>query len=267
VFGLGALAGRRLALAPLRRVTQHPRVVATKPLAPPADVGSRQSSTQPTSSWQPYTWKGREYIGGGVNVYHNRARIYDPALGRFTTEDPMGYEAGDTNLYAFTGNNPRNWNDPSGHSYGVVAAQSAAIGAYTGGIVAGLNCIFNIVEDSLRKALENPTSIQKVSMSQCGVEIIKGAGWGAIAGGTGGLGVRAFRRGQEYVIRSTFPILRIAPFGNRTGHPTGRYPHYHRQVPHPTPGRARRGEAAPNQGSDRHRPWDSKPGEPFWDRF
>jgi RHS repeat-associated protein len=105
---------------------------------------------------QPYSWKGREYIGGGVNVYHNRARIYDPALGRFTTEDPMGYEAGDTNLYAFTWNNPRNWNDPSG-----LAAAGESAG--TGGIVlpstaamvqiaVRISCTFDIISSALSYA-------------------------------------------------------------------------------------------------------------------
>jgi RHS repeat-associated protein len=133
-------------------------VVATKPLAPPADVGSRQSSTQPTSSWQPYTWKGREYIGGGVNVYHNRARIYDPAMGRFTSEDPMEYDLGYRNLYAFGWNNPRRWNDPSGLAS---AAENAAI---AGGIVLiaavemertgiGISYTFDIVGSWLASAL------------------------------------------------------------------------------------------------------------------
>jgi RHS repeat-associated protein len=108
--------------------------------------------------WQPYTWKGREYIGGGVNVYHNRARIYDPALGRFTTEDPMGYEAGDTNLYSFGWNNPRRWNDPSGLAS---AAENAAI---AGGIVliaaveiertgTGISCTFDIAGSWIAHAL------------------------------------------------------------------------------------------------------------------
>ena len=49
---------------------------------------------------QLYTWKGREYIAG-LDLYYNRARFFDPQLGRFTSEDPDGYDAGDTNLSAF----------------------------------------------------------------------------------------------------------------------------------------------------------------------
>jgi RHS repeat-associated protein len=40
-------------------------------------------------------------------------RRYAPAIGRWTTRDPLG-EAGGMNLYAFVGNNPVNWVDPWG---------------------------------------------------------------------------------------------------------------------------------------------------------
>ena len=40
-------------------------------------------------------------------------RYYSPAIGRWTTRDPLG-EAGGLNLYAFVGNNPVNWVDPWG---------------------------------------------------------------------------------------------------------------------------------------------------------
>lgn len=37
------------------------------------------------------------------------------AQARFISEDPMGFEGGDVNLYAYVGNNPINNNDPSGN--------------------------------------------------------------------------------------------------------------------------------------------------------
>ncbi len=43
--------------------------------------------------------------------YHLRARQYDPATGRFTQADPIGY-AGGGNLYAYAGNNPATLTDP-----------------------------------------------------------------------------------------------------------------------------------------------------------
>jgi hypothetical protein len=60
------------------------------------------------------------------------------------------------------------------------------------------------------------------------------------------------------------PNFRLAPFGNRTGHPIGRWPHYHRRVPDPrSPG-----HGMPGQGIGRHRPWETKPQDKsWWERF
>ena len=48
-----------------------------------------------------------------TGLYYFRARYYDPELGRFISEDPIGL-AGGINQYAFAGNDPVNNTDPSG---------------------------------------------------------------------------------------------------------------------------------------------------------
>jgi RHS repeat-associated protein len=48
------------------------------------------------------------------DLYHYRARYYDPALGRFLSEDPIGFEANDANLHRYVGNGATNDWDPSG---------------------------------------------------------------------------------------------------------------------------------------------------------
>lgn len=55
---------------------------------------------------------GREY-DQETKLYYNRARYYDPAVGRFLSEDPIGIEGG-LNLYTYAGNDPVNLRDPSG---------------------------------------------------------------------------------------------------------------------------------------------------------
>jgi len=50
-----------------------------------------------------------------ISLYYDRARYYDPAAGRFLGQDPMGFAAGDADLYRYTANNPTNLVDPSGN--------------------------------------------------------------------------------------------------------------------------------------------------------
>ena len=61
----------------------------------------------------PYAYTGREYDGES-DLYYVRARYYDPQTGRFLSEDPIAFAAGDPNLYRYVFNNPTNLTDPSG---------------------------------------------------------------------------------------------------------------------------------------------------------
>jgi len=57
-----------------------------------------------------YTGRERDQLTG---LLYYRARFYDPQLGRFISEDPIGL-AGGINSFAYVGNNPQNAKDPSG---------------------------------------------------------------------------------------------------------------------------------------------------------
>lgn len=64
---------------------------------------------------QPFTFVGQYGVMMEPDgFYYMRARYYDPQVGRFISEDPIGLEGGDVNLYVYAGNNPVNLIDPSG---------------------------------------------------------------------------------------------------------------------------------------------------------
>jgi len=60
-----------------------------------------------------YSYTGREW-DGDAGLYYYRARWYDGKIGRFISEDPMGFAAGDTNINRYAGNSTPNAADPSG---------------------------------------------------------------------------------------------------------------------------------------------------------
>ena len=59
-----------------------------------------------------FRYTGREFEAEDLN-YH-RARYYDPTLGRWLSEDPIGLLGGDASFYAYVLNDPINAMDPSG---------------------------------------------------------------------------------------------------------------------------------------------------------
>jgi RHS repeat-associated protein len=70
---------------------------------------TQQTGTLSNRFW--YT--GREW-DGEIGLYFYRARYYDPLVGRFVGEDPIGFEARDANLYRYVLNSSPNATDPMG---------------------------------------------------------------------------------------------------------------------------------------------------------
>jgi RHS repeat-associated protein len=60
-----------------------------------------------------FLFTGREY-NSDFGFYEYRARAYHPGLGRFMSEDPKLFDAGDYNFYRYCNNDPWDLTDPTG---------------------------------------------------------------------------------------------------------------------------------------------------------
>jgi RHS repeat-associated protein len=89
----------------------------------------------------PYSFAGRE-LDGESSLFFNRARYYDPDLGRFMSQDPVPFvEGGDINAYAYSRNNPVNMVDPTGELAWFIAP---IIGGLVGG---GIDLAFQLIQN------------------------------------------------------------------------------------------------------------------------
>jgi RHS repeat-associated protein len=134
------------------------------------------SETNPSVSFR-YGYTGRERdLESGLSYY--RARYYDPNVGRFISVDPIGFAAGDTNLYRYVGNSSTNAIDPSGELAwfvipAIVAVGGALLGAYQ-------NYSYQSAQVADRKQAEIDP-----------VNVVSSGAWGAV-GATAGLALATF---------------------------------------------------------------------------
>jgi len=122
-----------------------------------------------------------------AKLYYYKARVYDPAFGRFLQTDPVGSDD-DLDLYAYVAGDPVNKTDPSGEC-GVFIAQ--CIGAATG---AGIELAFQLADPKTREDYARAGSSLmhgdfKGAADAAGNHawsVVAAAGAGALGAGVGG---------------------------------------------------------------------------------
>ncbi|WP_017327101.1 RHS repeat domain-containing protein [Synechococcus sp. PCC 7336] len=77
--------------------------------------GNITSQSNPEVEFR-FSYAGREF-DDETGLFYNRARYLDPSTGQFISQDPLGFGAGDTNLYRYVANSPLNFTDPSGNAF------------------------------------------------------------------------------------------------------------------------------------------------------
>jgi RHS repeat-associated protein len=74
-----------------------------------------------------YAWTGRE-LDVETDLQYNRARYYDATTARWMSQDPLGFDAGDSNLYRYVNNTPTGAIDPSGDDIIILFDPTATAG-------------------------------------------------------------------------------------------------------------------------------------------
>jgi RHS repeat-associated protein len=187
---------------------------------------------------QPFKFVGQFGVITEPNgFYYMRARYYDPSVGRFISEDPIGFGGGDVNLTAYVGNNPVLLVDPDGEwgqiiagaIYGGISGFTAGAmkgnvwagifggvaGGVAGGIVgsvmpAGSGYVGSIIGGAISGIIGGATA-GGVASAISGTSITEGIATGAIIGGfTGGVAGPigyAVKQGVGAAIASQSPEL------------------------------------------------------------
>ncbi len=125
------------------------------------------SATRAESAFDNTTlYTGREF-DPSTGLYYYRARYYHAQLGQFISRDPIGYEAGDVNLYRYVGNRPLDAIDPTGQQS--IQAQTAflatKVGAAAGAHQKALQKVTTSAEH-LKHALSNPKNLKTIQAAQ-----------------------------------------------------------------------------------------------------
>jgi RHS repeat-associated protein len=117
---------------------------------------------------KPVCWPA-EMVPRNPQASYYRARYYDPAIGRFVTEDGIGNDE-DINLYVYVRNSPTNFQDPTGF-YKLVGFPPGKIGDMNNAIQSAINklkadCPSCAGSDGpkIANALQNATFVYKRSV-------------------------------------------------------------------------------------------------------
>ena len=93
-----------------------------------------------------------QYLDRESGLHYNWHRYYDPGIGRYITQDPIGLDGG-INTYAYVGNNPLNYTDSSGLIIDTIA---------DAGFI--LYDLYKLASDSACERKENLTALGLVSL-------------------------------------------------------------------------------------------------------
>jgi RHS repeat-associated protein len=207
------------------------------------EFGNVVEDTNP--GFQPFGFAGGLY-DRDTGLVRFGARDYDAETGRWTAKDPILFAGGDTNLYTYVVSDPVNLTDFEGLDWQDWDLSGAAdFFSGFGDIVTGIPFTDMSLTGLIRSLDGTDKFVNKCSDAYL-AGMVTGVAWQVA------FHARGFQTGHEFSFKFGNRKLRIAPWGNRTGHPYGQRPHYHRNIPDPS----NPDQSIPGGGIGRHRPWE-----------
>jgi RHS repeat-associated protein len=183
------------------------------------------TTTGPTGNALLYTGRENDFTG----LYYYRARYYHPGLQRFVSEDPVGFIAGDFNLYGYVANSPTTFTDPLGLDK---RRQTYTIGIQLAGVLGGLNqgpagrrgwlsqITFGVAYDPTTATLQGFRSTGKLTPgSPEGEAVGIGLGGNVVYGQSYGGLDNLYGESVEYSVSAL--LLGVTESQNAAGDPTG----------------------------------------------
>ncbi len=139
---------------------------------PPPTASPTPTPRQASIVSNRFLFTGREYAAA-FGFYEYRARAYHPGLGRFTSEDPKLFDAGDYNLYRYCHNDPLDMTDPMGLDFNLAGNSEADIARWNQAYAAWsasptMNPILGFIKNS---GVNIPVVLNRANDNQGGNEL------------------------------------------------------------------------------------------------
>ena len=160
-------------------------------------------TTDTRPGFQPFGFAGGMY-DSATGLVRFGARDYDARLGRWTAPDPAFAGGGDTNLYAYIGNDPVNLRDPSGRFIPILAAAGvgAAVGCASGAIeawVCGENALGSCLKGAVVGAVGAVVGVVAAAYLPAG---IVGVSLASAASSTASTSVKYMMSPEDFTLRN-----------------------------------------------------------------